>query len=104
MPYKKESVRTAWAVTDSSDRPDGSRSSNKRNRPLLMGVGGVITAMSCFLVALPHFIYGPGKDALALTKEFWDQEYDNLTASQLKEAVELNTTSALANYATEAGI
>nr|CAD7261899.1 unnamed protein product [Timema shepardi] len=65
---------------------------SKRNRPLLMGVGGVITAMSCFLVALPHFIYGPGKDALALTKEFWDQEYDNLTLSQIKE-VNLNPAS-----------
>nr|CAD7433520.1 unnamed protein product [Timema monikensis] len=62
---------------------------SKRNRPLLMGVGGVITAMSCFLVALPHFIYGPGQDALALTKEFWDQEYDNLTVSQIKEDTSL---------------
>nr|CAD7588685.1 unnamed protein product [Timema genevievae] len=64
---------------------------SKRNRPLWMGVGGVITAISCFLIALPHFIYGPGKDALALTKEFWDQEFDNLSLSQIKEAAILQS-------------
>nr|CAD7439394.1 unnamed protein product [Timema bartmani] len=62
---------------------------SKRNRPMWMGVGGVITAISCFLIALPHFIYGPGKDALALTKEFWDQEFDNLSLSQIKEDTSL---------------
>jgi len=30
-------------------------------------------------LALPHFIYGPGKDALALTKEYLDQTLLNIT-------------------------
>lgn len=29
-------------------------------------------ALSCFILALPHFIYGPGEDALSLTKEYMD--------------------------------
>jgi hypothetical protein len=27
-------------------------------------------AISCFVLALPHVIYGPGEDALKLTKEY----------------------------------
>lgn len=41
-----------------------------RNRPQWIAWGVAFSALSCFIVALPHFIYGPGSDALTLTKEF----------------------------------
>lgn len=41
-----------------------------RNRPRWIAWGVAFSALSCFVVALPHFIYGPGSDALILTKEF----------------------------------
>lgn len=42
-----------------------------------MGVG--LSALSCLVLALPHFIFGPGRDALALTKEYLDQTLLNAT-------------------------
>uniref|UniRef100_A0A2M4BDH4 Solute carrier organic anion transporter family member n=1 Tax=Anopheles marajoara TaxID=58244 RepID=A0A2M4BDH4_9DIPT len=41
-----------------------------RNRPRWIAWGVVFCALSCFILALPHFIYGPGEDALRLTKEY----------------------------------
>ncbi|XP_059483092.1 solute carrier organic anion transporter family member 74D [Neocloeon triangulifer] len=40
------------------------------NRPRWIACGVAISALSCFILALPHAMYGPGRDALALTKEF----------------------------------
>ncbi|KAK6626495.1 hypothetical protein RUM44_008968 [Polyplax serrata] len=44
----------------------------KGNRPVWMAWGVLFSSLSCFILALPHFIYGPGSTALALTKEFTD--------------------------------
>lgn len=49
------------------------------HRPKWIGAGVGLSALSCFVLALPHFIYGPGKDALALTKEYLDQTLLNMT-------------------------
>lgn len=46
------------------------------HRPRWIATGVAISALSCFVLASPHFIYGAGKDAMALTKE-----YRNITAS-----------------------
>lgn len=46
----------------------------QRNRPRWIAWGVVFCALSCFILAAPHFIYGAGEDALALTKEFMDAE------------------------------
>ncbi|XP_017789804.1 PREDICTED: solute carrier organic anion transporter family member 4C1-like [Habropoda laboriosa] len=43
------------------------------HRPRWIAVGVGLSAFSCFVLALPHFLYGPGRDALALTKEYLDQ-------------------------------
>lgn len=43
------------------------------HRPRWIAVGVGLSALSCLVLALPHFIYGPGKDALALTQEYLDQ-------------------------------
>nr|XP_012137032.1 PREDICTED: solute carrier organic anion transporter family member 5A1-like [Megachile rotundata] len=43
------------------------------HRPRWIAVGVGLSAISCLILALPHFLYGPGRDALALTKEYLDQ-------------------------------
>jgi solute carrier organic anion transporter family, member 5A len=47
----------------------------KQHRPRFIGLGLFLIACHCFLNALPHFIYGGGSEALALTKEY-DQQQD----------------------------
>uniref|UniRef100_A0A8D8R1L5 Solute carrier organic anion transporter family member n=1 Tax=Cacopsylla melanoneura TaxID=428564 RepID=A0A8D8R1L5_9HEMI len=44
----------------------------QRNRPRWIAWGVACSSVSCFIVALPHFIFGPGEDALALTTEYLD--------------------------------
>ncbi|XP_071441837.1 solute carrier organic anion transporter family member 74D [Hetaerina americana] len=39
------------------------------NRPRWIAWGVAFSAVSCLILALPHIVYGPGKDALLLTKE-----------------------------------
>ncbi|KAL1123272.1 hypothetical protein AAG570_002358 [Ranatra chinensis] len=41
----------------------------QRNRPLWIAWGVAFSAASCYLLALPHFIYGPGQAALSIIKE-----------------------------------
>lgn len=55
-----------------------------RNRPRWIAWGVAFSGISCFVVALPHLIYGPGTDALSLTKEFGLQikNIGNTTRSQ----------------------
>uniref|UniRef100_A0A1L8DEL8 Solute carrier organic anion transporter family member n=2 Tax=Nyssomyia neivai TaxID=330878 RepID=A0A1L8DEL8_9DIPT len=45
----------------------------QRNRPLWIAWGVAICGLSCYILALPHFIYGAGDDALRLTKEYQDE-------------------------------
>jgi solute carrier organic anion transporter family, member 5A len=44
----------------------------KSNRPRFIAIGVIFCAISCFILAAPHFIYGAGEDALKLTKEYAD--------------------------------
>ncbi|KAJ8886078.1 hypothetical protein PR048_012284 [Dryococelus australis] len=39
------------------------------HRPQWMSWGVVVSAMSAYLLAFPHIIYGPGREALALTEK-----------------------------------
>lgn len=71
-----------------------------RNRPRWIAWGVAFSALSCFVVALPHFIYGPGSDALTLTKEFGlyvknvsNSTKDNLCGSRAEETCELQETA-----------
>lgn len=41
-----------------------------KNRPRWIGIGVAFCAMSCFILALPHLVYGAGHDALQLTQEY----------------------------------
>lgn len=49
------------------------------HRPKWISVGVACSALSCWVLASPHFIYGAGKDAMALTKEFLNQTLLNNT-------------------------
>ncbi|ODN05136.1 Solute carrier organic anion transporter family member 1C1 [Orchesella cincta] len=40
------------------------------HRPRWMAAGVLISAASCFVLASPHYFYGPGNDALSLTEEY----------------------------------
>ncbi|XP_044740891.1 solute carrier organic anion transporter family member 74D-like isoform X2 [Chrysoperla carnea] len=42
----------------------------QRNRPRWIAIGTLSSALSCFVLALPHFLYGAGEDALRLTEEY----------------------------------
>lgn len=42
----------------------------QKNRPRWIAWGAVICGLSCFILAMPHFIYGAGEEALRLTQEF----------------------------------
>lgn len=42
----------------------------QRNRPRWIAWGVVFCAMSCFILAMPHYLYGAGDEALRLTKEY----------------------------------
>lgn len=48
------------------------------HRPRWMALGMYTVVLFCIMTALPHFLYGPGFDALSLTKEF--QLNDNSTS------------------------
>ncbi|TMW53195.1 hypothetical protein DOY81_001738 [Sarcophaga bullata] len=52
----------------------------QRNRPRWIAWGIVFCGLSCFILAMPHFIYGAGQDALELTKEYYEiTGADNVT-------------------------
>lgn len=41
-----------------------------RHRPRWIAGGALMSALSCFILALPHFIFGAGEEALQLTREY----------------------------------
>ncbi|GAB0089866.1 Solute carrier organic anion transporter family member [Sergentomyia squamirostris] len=65
----------------------------QRNRPLWIAWGVAICGLSCFILALPHFIYGAGDDALRLTQEYQDQFEQQLNMSFTNTSVHIDTTS-----------
>ncbi|XP_063868487.1 solute carrier organic anion transporter family member 74D-like [Scylla paramamosain] len=63
---------------------------NYGNRPRWVGVGVLCAAISCFLAALPHLLYGPGQDALDLVAAMnahRDNTLDNTTVRVKKMEV-----------------
>ncbi|EDW28766.1 GL18770 [Drosophila persimilis] len=44
----------------------------QRNRPRWIAWGIVFCGLSCYILVLPHFIYGAGQDVLQFTKEYQD--------------------------------
>ncbi|XP_055920928.1 solute carrier organic anion transporter family member 74D [Eupeodes corollae] len=71
----------------------------QRNRPCWIAWGMVFCGISCFIVALPHFIYGAGDEAYHLTQEYLDSlTLDNstnfvLVKSNIKDSQQLCGTN-----------
>lgn len=64
----------------------------QRNRPVWIAWGVAFSALSCFILATPHFIFGAGPAALALTKEYEDQfRHLNHSVMEQKERLGLCT-------------
>ncbi|KAL1123269.1 hypothetical protein AAG570_002355 [Ranatra chinensis] len=61
----------------------------QRNRPLWIGWGVALFAVSCYILALPHLIYGPGQTALSLTKEYAGNQGVNKSVSEHREKIGL---------------
>ncbi|XP_023302200.2 solute carrier organic anion transporter family member 74D [Lucilia cuprina] len=55
------------------------------HRPRWIGFGLLTIVAFCLLTAAPHFLYGPGEDALALTAEFGALPDENATMEVLEE-------------------
>ncbi|XP_075166175.1 solute carrier organic anion transporter family member 74D-like isoform X2 [Haematobia irritans] len=57
----------------------------KKHRPRWMGFGLLTLIVFCMLTVTPHFIYGPGEDALSLTKEYGAVSDMNISLEDLEE-------------------
>lgn len=50
------------------------------NRPLWIAWGVAVSGLSCYILVLPHIVYGAGKSALAVTAEYLDEHVYNTTS------------------------
>ncbi|EDV35736.1 uncharacterized protein Dana_GF12320 [Drosophila ananassae] len=57
----------------------------KGHRPRWIGFGLLTIVLFCVLTTAPHFLYGPGDDALALTSEFGGVPDENATMEAIEE-------------------
>ncbi|XP_030370768.1 solute carrier organic anion transporter family member 74D [Scaptodrosophila lebanonensis] len=57
----------------------------KGHRPRWIGFGLLTIVLFCLLTSTPHFLYGPGEDALALTEEFGAVPVENGTNEAIEE-------------------
>lgn len=80
----------------------------KGHRPRWIGFGLLTVVAFCVITALPHFLYGPGEQALSLTKEFGASENDSMTLvvlqrEQQKTLCRTNVTAGIAECDLEEG-
>jgi hypothetical protein len=59
---------------------------SRGHRPRWIAVGVLFSALSCFVLASPHFFYGAGADALSLTEEYGDTEVLSTSSSSSSSA------------------
>ncbi|XP_031636084.1 solute carrier organic anion transporter family member 74D-like [Contarinia nasturtii] len=64
----------------------------QKNTPKWMSWGIALSALSCFILASPHFIYGAGEEALQYTQEYssWNQNISSeigLNSKNLKNKI-----------------
>lgn len=57
------------------------------NRPLWIAWGVAFCGLSCYILVLPHMVYGPGQNALALTKEYLDSHFYNATSENRDDSL-----------------
>lgn len=75
------------------------------HRPRWMALGMYTVVMFCLLTALPHFLYGPGTDALSLTFEHGTNGNDSFDAllHQRKKSLCHTKNSTNSECVTESG-
>ncbi|XP_017774169.1 PREDICTED: solute carrier organic anion transporter family member 5A1-like [Nicrophorus vespilloides] len=71
-----------------------------KHKPRWMALGLYTVVIYCLLTALPHWLYGPGEDALSLTEEFGAVQNDNATI-ELQELVSRKALCQANQTATE---
>lgn len=81
----------------------------KGHRPRWIGFGLLTIVVFCLLTTLPHFLYGPGEQALSLTKEYGASENDDTTLEilereRIKTLCRTNSTGGIAECDTEEGV
>lgn len=81
----------------------------KGHRPRWIGFGLFTLVAFCLLTALPHFLYGPGDQAMGLTREYGASENDLATLEVLerenqKTLCRTNTTAGIAECETEEAV
>lgn len=57
---------------------------NYGHRPRLIAMGVMCAAAACFVAAVPHFLYGPGEDAMDIVESMSSVIATNLTAATPK--------------------
>jgi Organic Anion Transporter Polypeptide (OATP) family len=56
------------------------------HRPRYLALSIVFVVLYCFITSAPHFLFGPGEDAIALTEEFGAvANHEQSLAMQLKK-------------------
>nr|CAD7602918.1 unnamed protein product [Timema genevievae] len=75
----------------------------KKHRPRWMGAGIFTVVIYCVLTALPHFIYGSGEDALALTAEYGRDGLSNRTFGRFSLEKDIRKSMCNIGNATEDG-
>jgi organic anion transporter 5A len=70
----------------------------KGHRPRWMGFGVLLTAISCFILASPHFFYGPGEEALSLTKEFYEKYHIHANVLSATEQYNFTVNGTLSSF------
>nr|CAD7432302.1 unnamed protein product [Timema monikensis] len=75
----------------------------KKHRPRWMGAGIFTVVIYCVLTALPHFIYGSGEDALALTAEYGRDGLSNRTVGSFSLEKDIKKSMCNVGNATEDG-
>lgn len=54
---------------------------NYGNRPRWLGIGIISASLACFLSVVPHFVYGPGQDAIDLALSLSSSDSSDLSAN-----------------------
>ena len=67
------------------------------HRPRWIALGIYTVVLYCLMTAMPHLLYGPGEDALALTEEYGGVVDHNAT----EEVISKSESSALLKRITE---
>ena len=81
--------------------------SNYGNRPRWLGLGIFSASLSCFISALPHFIYGPGDDAIEIalnSEKIQSGEYTVITNDSKSKLINSSHIFFLTGIVLSAGL